>query len=238
MRFRDREYAEFYDAQQRESGYPGALLHPVIEIVKDSGSVLDIGAGTGFFTIPLIQEGHLVTAIEPASGMSDVMLKKCPPEKRGNLTVINDDWENWNGAGHDAAICVHSFYPMKDRRKCIELMYRYAERRIIIVRESNEMVTLSGKIRSRLGVELTRDYNDEIKTVLKDLGARYELKKIVEQRPHRINDIEHETDFIIFQLKLENSSRGQIRELIMELCDEAEGGYVFNANYSDNLYIF
>lgn len=238
MRFRDREYGEFYDAQQRESGYPGALLPPVIEILNDYKTVLDIGAGTGFFTIPLLEQEHLVTAIEPATGMSAIILKKCPAEKKRNLTIINDDWENWNGTGHDAAICVHSFYPMKDRRKCIEQMCTYASKRIIIVRESSEMITLSGQVRSRLGIELTRDYNDEIKAVLKSLDAGYEQRKIVEQRTHRINDIDHETDFIMFQLRLEESSREKIKSLIIELCDEAEQGYIFNANYSDNLYIF
>lgn len=238
MRFRDHDFAEFYDMQQRDSGYPGALLEPVIESLEGLRSVLDIGSGTGFFTIPLLEKGHVVTAVEPAPEMSALILKKCPPEMKSRLTVINDYWENWNGERHDAAICIHSLYPMTDCRKGIELIHRYADKRIIIVRESSEMTTLTGEIRKRLGITLNRDFNSEIRSVLESLRADFTVKKIVEERPHRITGIENEADSILYQLRLENSFRDKIIPLINELSQHTPDGVFFNAIYSDNMYIF
>jgi len=42
MRFKNHDYAEFYDRQQTEAGYPGKLLAPVIEALKGFNSVIDI----------------------------------------------------------------------------------------------------------------------------------------------------------------------------------------------------
>lgn len=238
MRFEDHDYAGFYDLQQAEAGYPGKLLPPVIEALEGYDSVIDIGAGTGFFTIPLLETGHYVTAVEPAPEMSALILKKCPAEKRVKLLVINEEWENWSGKRHDAAICIHSLYPMRERKKAIELMYLNADRRIIIVREPSEMITLSGRTRSELGIKLNRDFNGEIKSVLKGLGADYVIKKIVEERPHRIKSIEDEADSITYQLRLDDSFREKVKVIIRGLCSTDSSGLFFNAVYSDNIFIF
>ena len=238
MRFKDHNYAEFYDMQQTEAGYPGKLLPPVIETLEGYGSVIDIGAGTGFFTLPLLDAGHRVTVVEPASEMSALILKKCPAEKRKMLTIMNNDWENWSGDMHDASVCVHSLYPMKNRIKAIELMYRYSSRRILIVREPSGMVTLSGQIRIKLGLRLNRDFTEEIKTVLSNIGADFTIKKIVEERPHRIENLKREAESITYQLQLDDSFKDKVEKIIEELCTPDSSGFFFNAIYSDNIFIF
>lgn len=238
MRFKNHDYAEFYDMQQADAGYPGKLLPPVIETLKEYGSVIDIGAGTGFFTLPLLDAGHRVTVVEPASEMSALILKKCTAENRDKLSIINDDWENWIGDKHDASICIHSLYPMKERRKAIELMYNYSEKRIIIVREPSEMITLSGLVRTKLGISLNRDFNDEIKSVLNNLGANFKIKNIAEERPHRIKNLELETESITYQLRLDVSFKEKVGTIIRDLCSEDSSGLYFKAVYSDNIFIF
>lgn len=238
MRFKDRDYAEFYEVQQREGGYPGELLPPVIEALEGYHSVIDIGAGTGFFTIPLLEAGHAVTAVEPAPEMSALILRKCKPEMRMRLTVINEEWENWRGRKHDAAICIHALYPMSDSGKAIELMCLNSERRVLIVRESNEMITLSGLTRERLGISHNRDFNAEIKSALKRLGANYTVKKIVEERLHRIKSIEDEADLLTCQLRLDGTGKERIKIIIKELCSVDSAGYFFRPVFSDNIYIF
>lgn len=238
MRFKDHDYAAFYDIQQAESGYPGKLLPPVVEALEGYDSVIDIGAGTGFFTLPLLEAGHRITAVEPAAEMSALILKKCPAKFKEKLSVINDDWENWSGDKHDAAICIHSLYPMKERKKAIELMYSHADRRIIIVRESSEMKTLSGVTRAKLGINLNRDFNEEIKSVLNDLGASFTILKITEERPHKIMSIEDEAESITYQLRLDDSFKHKIEKIIREQCSGDASGYFFNTLYSDNIFIF
>ncbi len=238
MRFENHDYAEFYDLQQSESGYPGKLLPPVIEALNGYTSVIDIGAGTGFFTIPLLNAGHEVTAVEPSSGMSDIIIKKCPTEKRILLNIINKKWENWTGAKHDAAICIHSLYPMHDVKKSIELMLTSADRKIIIVREPLEMKTITGLIRGEFNIKSDREFNSLVTSTLKNLGVEYSMTNIVEERPHRITDIGHEADSVLYHLKIDRSYRNRVLKMISNLCEEDSGGLFFRAVYSDNLYIF
>lgn len=238
MRFKDHDYAEFYDIHQTESGYPGKLLPPVIETLEGCRTVIDIGAGTGFFTIPLLETGHRVTVVEPSEEMSAIILKKCTPGLMNNLSIINDDWENWNGKRHDASICIHSIYPMKERKRAIELMYKYSQRRLIIVREPSEMKTLSGEIRKILGIRLNRDFNDEIISAFNNLKADFVIKKIVEERPHRIQNIELEAESITYQLRLNDSFKKKIEKIIRDLCSKDSMGFYYKAVYSDNIFIF
>ncbi|MCA1622496.1 MAG: class I SAM-dependent methyltransferase [Acidobacteria bacterium] len=61
--------------------------------------ICEIGAGTGRFTIPLLQAGYNVTAIEPDSGMVRVLFKKINSQnKETNLhfNLIQDRIENTN----------------------------------------------------------------------------------------------------------------------------------------------
>jgi len=238
MRFRDHGYAEFYDMQQTEAGYPGKLLQPVIEALEGQHSVIDIGAGTGFFTLPLLAAGHEVTAVEPASEMSALILKKCPAVLKSKLTIINQEWEHWKGKKLDASICIHSLYPMKDRIKAIKLMHEFSNKRILAVREPAEMITLSGQVRIKLGITLNRDFNDEIKSVLDKLNTEFIIKKIVENRTLRIRSIEQESESIIYQLGLDSSFKDQVEFIINELCSSDSSGLFFNATFSDNIFIF
>lgn len=238
MRFNDHDYAKFYDMHQTESGYPGKLLQPVIEALEGYKSVIDIGAGTGFFSIPLLESGHRITAVEPASEMSDFIIKKCPSVMKNRLTIINDEWENWKGEKHDSSICIHSLYPMKDRVKAIELMHEYSKKRIIVVREPSEMVTLSGQVRTILGLSLNRDFGNEIKSVLNGLKVDFEIKKIIEERVNRFSTIEQEVSSILYQLKLDSSFKEKVETIVRELCSADSSGFYFNSFYSDKIFIF
>ena len=238
MRFSNRDYAEFYDRQQRDAGYPGALLPPVISELDGFRRVIDIGAGTGFFAIPLAGAGHMVTAVEPSREMSLVMQGKCSPEVSGRISVVNEKWESWTGEFHDAAICVHSIYPMDDPVKGISLMLASAGKRIIIVRETSGMKSLPGTVRKILDIELNRDFNPLIVSALKGFRTEYRFINVTEERDQVINDIDEETGAILYQLKLDPSCRGRITEIVKGLCGRIEGSLVFRALYSDNIYVF
>jgi len=238
MRFNNQDYAEFYDCQQRDAGYPGALLPPVISELEGFRRVIDIGSGTGFFTIPLAGSGHIVTAVEPSREMSDVMKRKCSDDVSARISVVNKKWESWSGETHDAAICVHSIYPMNDPVKAISLMISAAGKRIIIVREASEMKSLSGTVRKILDIELNRDFNPLIVSSLKKFRAEYRFMNVKEEREQVINDIAEESESILYQLKLDSSYRIRISDIVAGLCEKKDGNLIFNAVYSDNIYIF
>lgn len=237
MRFDHTDFAEFYHKQMVESGYPGKLLPFVLSELKDLQSVLDIGSGTGFFSIPLAEAGHSVTAVEPSSEMINIMKKNTPAEIQSSIKICRTPWENWDGARHDAAISVHSLYPMPDLKKALISINESAARKIIIVRDSAGMRTLSGLVREKLGISSNRDLNSDIRIILNELNADWKSVNIHEERKHAVMDIEHEAEAVLFQLKLDDNCREMVFNAIKPEINNISGVQFFNAIYSDNAYI-
>lgn len=238
MRFNQAEYAEYYHKQMVEAGYPGNLLPFVMKELEGSSAVIDIGSGTGFFSIPLAEAGHTVTAVEPSEEMINIMKKNASHEALFSIEICRALWGDWAGKYHDAAICIHSLYPMPDIKKSILLMNESAGKKIIIVRDSGKMKTLPGIVREKLGILSNRDLNSEIKLILNELSANWKTVNIYEERKHPVSDIEHEADSILFQLKLDNSFRMDIMKIVSDVVINSSGITFFNAIYSDNAYIF
>jgi SAM-dependent methyltransferase len=238
MRFNQSVYAEFYHKQQADGGYPGKLLPFILRELDGLRSVLDIGSGTGLISIPLASAGHRVSAVEPSREMINVMNKNIPREFIPFIKVFNTPWENWKGGMHDAAISVHSLYPMPDLKKAIDLMNSSAEKKIVIIRDTEKMKTLAGVVKRKLGIFLSHDLNHEILEILDMLGVDWKLEKIYEERKHPVKSIECEADSILYQLKLDESSREDVCGIIANEIFQTEEGIFFTSVFDDNAYIF
>ena len=238
MRFNHAEYAEYYHKQMVEAGYPGKLLPFVMKELEGSSTVIDIGSGTGFFSIPLAEAGHIVTAVEPSSEMINIMGKNASREILSSIKICRALWGDWTGKYHDAAICIHSLYPMPDVKKSIVLINESADKKILIVRDSGKMKTLPGLVREKLGILSNRDLNSEIKLILDELAVKWKTANIYEERKHPVRDIQHEADSILFQLKLDKCFREDIVKIVNDAVINTSGNTFFNAIYSDNAYIF
>lgn len=71
---------------------------------RPPAKIVDFGAGTGRLAIPLAAEGYRVTAVDPSSGMLEVL-----DEKRGGLPIepVVSGVEAYRGErAHDLALCV------------------------------------------------------------------------------------------------------------------------------------
>jgi len=238
MRFNQAEYAEYYHKQMIEAGYPGKLLPFILNELEGSSTVIDIGSGTGFFSIPLAEAGHKVTAVEPSAEMINIMKKNVSSEILSSIEICRMYWENWSGELHDAAICVHSLYPMPDVKKAVRLINESAGKKILIVRDAEKMKTLPGLVREKFGILSNRELNSEITAILNELSVSWKTVIINEERKHIINDLQHETDSILFQLKLDESLREDVFKIVNEAVNINSGMNFFNAIYSDNAYIF
>lgn len=81
------------------------ILH---EKNKSSLSILDLGAGTGIFALPLLKEGHFVEAIDLSEEMLAQLVSKAQKiKKEKQLLVKKEDLSVWQGtnADKDLAVC-------------------------------------------------------------------------------------------------------------------------------------
>ena len=151
MKFYDRTFAAEYDRRLSAEGYPGNLVDHIARALDGCVSVIDVGAGTGFFAIPLAGRGFTVEAIEPSAHMLDILRGKIDGTIAAKIRPHHSTWEEWEGGKRDALVCLHSLYPMADPRAAIEKMTRFADRRIVLVRNEEGSRNLTGLLREMTG---------------------------------------------------------------------------------------
>ena len=238
MKFEDRQFAHLYQRQQHETGYPGMLLPFVMDQLKGCSSLIDIGAGSGFFAIPAAASGFSVTAVEPSEEMAVMMQKIYSETGPGSLTINLAKWEDWSGPVHDASICVHSFYPLIDKRLSVEKMLRYSQHRIIIIRNSPKMKSVTGAVRAELGLIGTGDHNGLLVSILDELNVDFGITEITEQRDTIIKSLEDEAESIIVRTGFNSELKPDVIEIIRKNSTYSSGRFIFHSVFCDNAYIF
>lgn len=193
--FDDYSFATLYEKRNAQFGYPGTLLDYVIQQLKKFNvtTVIDVGAGTGAFSIPLSNAGFTVYAIEPAIGMRGILSDKIT-RSSGNCTVYPHTLEEMPDIKADACIAMHSLYGIKPLEKALTTMMRMANLLIIAVR-TEKTYTLSDVIRSYFKKERPKHYLQQIITYLNEHSIHYEEYSIHQVHKVQIHDVYQEAFF-------------------------------------------
>ena len=98
---------------------------------KPTDTVLDIGAGTGRYAIPIAKQVAFLTAIEPSPTMCTMLQKKQTEHGISNMTIVSHPWEHIivgkDIQPHDIVIASHSF-TMHDVKEAIQKMHQATKR--------------------------------------------------------------------------------------------------------------
>lgn len=90
-----------------------SFIISMISPLKDA-SVLDIGAGTGAWSILLAKVARKITAIEPSHDMRSLLRDKLKKERINNVEVLNGNWPIKDIESHDFTLASHSVYGCED----------------------------------------------------------------------------------------------------------------------------
>ena len=110
-------YAEEYEEGEIKYSNRAELVDRIVKSRPDS--VLDIGGGTGVFAIPLARLVRRVVVVEPSKGMCDILEEKAKKEQLGNITIVQQKWEDAieeelikrnDGDLFDVVLTSHSLY--------------------------------------------------------------------------------------------------------------------------------
>ena len=123
-----RDRAQHFDAavKRKSKERPDPLLDFVVSRLEPGHTVLDIGAGTGRFTIPMARAAGRVTAVEPSPSMAAFLQENAAAEGLPNIDLTMAGWDNAEVAVHDIALCAHAMYSSPDLVSFVRKMERSA----------------------------------------------------------------------------------------------------------------
>ncbi|MCL4534350.1 MAG: class I SAM-dependent methyltransferase [Bacteroidetes bacterium] len=128
------ERARHFDAAvKRRQGEPDPLRDHVLARLTQESTFLDIGAGTGSWTLPVARVARQVTAVEPSSSMLEVLKENVAAESLANVRFVQGRWEQVEIAPHDFALCSHAMYTSPDLIGFVSKMERAARQMCFLV---------------------------------------------------------------------------------------------------------
>ncbi|HEY6284408.1 MAG TPA: class I SAM-dependent methyltransferase, partial [Ktedonobacteraceae bacterium] len=85
------------------------------DTVSSRTSVLDVGAGTGRFSLALAPQVDHVIAVEPSAAMMDFLRQDAADKDLRNISYVQTSWQEApDNLQADIVICSHVVYPIRD----------------------------------------------------------------------------------------------------------------------------
>jgi len=105
---------EFREGVKQKWVRPDSSRDFVISQMKADATVLDIGAGTGAWSMLLSPYVKRVTAVEPSEAMIGVMRESLTAEQINNVSIVRGAWPEVSLKPHDFSLCSHAMYGYPD----------------------------------------------------------------------------------------------------------------------------
>lgn len=134
--------ASWYDDWTRHNDYVALVLPRVTTYVSKSSRVLEIGPGSGAFTIPLARAVNQVIALEPSASMRQVLTNKLDEEWLTNVRILPHKVEEGLAeldGEFDLAFASHSLYNVEPIDAVMRDLLRVARRVIILMGTGDEV---------------------------------------------------------------------------------------------------
>ena len=107
----------------------------LIRKLKDTpgATLLDIGAGTGKWSVLVSPYAATVTALEPSLAMQAVLKEKIQTQKITNIEIVTGTWPGDDVAPHDYILASHSMYGVADFIAFVNKMSQTARKACILL---------------------------------------------------------------------------------------------------------
>ncbi|MEM7113221.1 MAG: class I SAM-dependent methyltransferase [Chloroflexota bacterium] len=135
-------HASRYDNCTAPPGSYDQTLRALQELVRPNDTLLDVGAGTGRFAIPLAHHVQQITALDHARPMLDILQEKVQRERLSNIALVETAWESADVVPHDVVLAAWSLYRLFDLTAAMRKLVETARRTLIIVESDDDATVL------------------------------------------------------------------------------------------------
>lgn len=90
------------------------FLQFVQQRTQASDTLLDVGAGTGRFALPLARQVRRLIAVDPSAAMLAELGRAAAAAGIDNVTAVHARWEDAEVAPAEIVICAHVVYPIRE----------------------------------------------------------------------------------------------------------------------------
>jgi SAM-dependent methyltransferase len=123
------ELAQRYEKHARKRmDRPDPLLDFVLKEVDSLDRGLDIGAGSGRWTIPLAKKVKTMSVVEPSDKMAELLRENAATGGLGNIDIISTTWEEAKIGTYDFIVCSHAMYTSPDLAAFVRKMEQYTRK--------------------------------------------------------------------------------------------------------------
>ncbi len=113
----------------------GASFERAMAELGTPGSVLDVGAGVGAASLPLLDRASALTAVDPSAAMLEMLEQraKVAASQVPTTTVVGRWPESVEKLeAHDLVVCHHVFYDVADLGPFVRELTVHARRRVVV----------------------------------------------------------------------------------------------------------
>lgn len=151
------------------------LERTFVENLQPSDDVLEIGAGTGYYTFEIARVVRSVVALERAEGMTRILRQRIANSTAQNICVIESDFLSYSPPkAFDAVIAIGVLDSVVDWRLFLDRCMALATRRLILtIPRSSFWASIHSFFGGMMGVDVRIYDTDEFARHLR--GRRFEL---------------------------------------------------------------
>jgi SAM-dependent methyltransferase len=228
---------EWYELWVAENDYVAKVMPRLRPLIGKRSRVLEIGPGTGGFTVPLARLAGEVVAVEPSAAMRAALERNLAAAGRANVRLLGAPIEESLDAIHgpfDLALASYSLYNVLPIDRVLRRLTAEADSLLAIMGAAQSAGTAqAARDRSDWYGELYRRFRGRqpvsppqvefFAPVVTDMGLDARVETIVTSRNYVYADEESMVEQWMVRLRVEPARLAELRAALLPLAERRQG---------------
>ena len=215
--------AGWYDAWVQNNDYVDVVMSRLPVALGQDKRILEIGPGSGGFTLPVAEEAGRVVAVEPSPAMREVLTRKLAAARLENVCVVPERGEKALAdieGTFDLALASHSLYNVVPIDDVLRDLVRLAARTVILMGVGDQPDWYRTIHREFRGVErVPSPHLKQFYPVLLEMGLLADVEIVWASANYVYETVEDLVDWWAFHLQVNGRQRDSLRTALLPLTE-------------------